>query len=368
VAALETVADEVFSPGRAVVDHVFDVVSDGQARRLRDLHATLDGIDGTLGVFMHDNPDPDAIAAAVALAEIAAWHGVEARPVYFGRISHQENRAFVNLLELRLENLDPADPIAFDGIALVDHSTPGVNDQLPRDTDVDIVIDHHPSKRHIEADFVDVREDVGATSTLLVDYLKGYHIDLDVAVATALLYGIRIDTNDFSRGITRADFEAAALLVSQADVDVLERIENPSISTDTFEIIGRAIRNRRRHGPVLTTCVGALSDRDALAQAADRLLNIEGVTVTLVYGYTDGTVYASARSRGVDIDLGEALREAYDDMGSAGGHADMAGAQISLGIFEDVDAEDELTAMVEDVVTSRFFEVVDPDALAETAF
>lgn len=363
--ALENVADTVFDPGSAVVDHLADVVSDGHAERLRDLHAALAAIDGTLGIFTHDNPDPDAIAAAIALAEIADYYGVDSQPAYFGRISHQENRAFVNLLDLRLRNLEPGEDFEFDAVALVDHSRPGVNDQLPPDVHVDIVIDHHPSKDGVEADFVDVRESVGATSTLLVDYLRGFQIDVDVDVATALLYGIRVDTNDFERGITQDDFDAAAFLISHADVDLLRRIESPSISAETLEIIAQAIRNRVPRGRVLTACVGPLSDRDALAQAAERLLNMQGISVTLVYGYMEGMIFVSGRARGVDVDIGESFRKAFDDMGSAGGHADMAGAQIPLGVFEEVDGEEALTAMVEDVVTRHLFEVLDPEELEE---
>jgi nanoRNase/pAp phosphatase (c-di-AMP/oligoRNAs hydrolase) len=363
--SLDRVADGVFEPGRAIVDHLADVVDDGQTNRLRGLHNALEDIDGTLGIFTHDNPDPDAIASAVALSQIAARHGIDAQPAYFGRISHQENRAFVNLLDLELQHFDSVDEVDYGGVALVDHSTPGVNDQLSRETSVDIVIDHHPSNRSIEAGFVDVREAVGATSTLLVDYLRGYHIDVDAAVATALLFGIRVDTNDFTRGTTPADFDAAANLVQYVDQDVLKRIESPSLSADTFEIIARAINNRERRDSVLTSCVGSLSDRDALAQAAERLLNMEDVSVTLVYGHQDGSVYVSARSRGVKIDLGETLREAFSDLGSAGGHEDMAGAQLSLGVFEEVTAEAELTRMIEDVITPRFFDVVAPETLEE---
>ncbi|AKH97711.1 DHH family phosphoesterase [Halanaeroarchaeum sulfurireducens] len=363
VAELDERADRMFDMGREIIDHMSDVVRAGQVDRLRHLNATLADIDGTLGIFTHDNPDPDAIASAFALAEIARHHGVEAQPAYFGRISHQENRALVNLLDLKLDNPDPDEEHGYDAIALVDHSTPGVNDQLARETTIDIVIDHHPSRHTVEGGFVDVRESAGATSTLLVDYLRGYHIDIEDTVATALLYGIRVDTNDFARGITPADFDAAAFLLPYADVEILKRVESPSISSDTFEIIARAIRNRDRRGRVLTSCVGSVSDRDALAQSANRLLNMEGIDVTLVYGYRDGTIFASGRARGVEMDLGEVLRKAFDSIGSAGGHAEMAGAQISLGLFEDVTADEELTTMVEDVVTTRFFDEIDPDAL-----
>jgi nanoRNase/pAp phosphatase (c-di-AMP/oligoRNAs hydrolase) len=113
-------------------------------------------------------------------------------------------------------------------------------------------------------------------------------------------------------------------------------------------------------GEVLATCVGSLSDRDALAQAADQLLDMEGVTTTLVYGFINRTIYVSARARGTDIDLGETMRDAFDQIGSAGGHADMAGEQIPLGLLGEVEAEEEasLTSVVSDVITDRFFEAI----------
>jgi len=357
---LAQAADRVVGAGTVLVEHVEELVTDGESRRVHELREVLQSVDGRLGVFMHDNPDPDAIAAAVALTRIAETMGVEADACYYGEISHQENRAFVNLLELDLVNLAPDDELDYDAIALVDHSRPGVNDQLPPDIDVDVVIDHHPTDAEVSARFVDLRPEVGAASTLLVEYLRQFRVELDTAVATGLLYGIRVDTKDFSREITTADFEAAAELLSHADIGVLERVESPSVSADTFDVIARAIRNRELDGSILSSCVGSLNDRDTLAQAADRLLAMEGVTVTFVYGFLDGTVYASARARGAEIDLGGVLRAAFDDVGSAGGHADMAGAQIPMGLFDAVETESEaeLTEMLEDTIATRFFDAV----------
>ena len=358
--ALAAVADTVVSPGEAVVEQIESVVVSGGQLRLRVLREVLRGIDGTLGVFTHDNPDPDAIAAAVALARIAEQFGVDAEVCYFGEISHQENRAFVNLLELDLRNVEAGGDVEYDSVALVDHSAPGVNDQLPPDTDVDVVVDHHPPKAEIDAEFVDIRPEIGSTSTIMVEYIRGFGFDVDTDVSTGLLYGIRVDTKDFAREITTDDFEAGAWLLPRADIDVLERVESPSMSADTLDTIARAVDNRELNGSVLASCVGAIADRDTLAQAADRLLTMQGVTVTFVYGYADGTIYASARSRGSDVDLGEVLRTAFGEMGSAGGHADMAGAQLPLGLFDQVgeEAEATLTEMVADVVSARFFDAI----------
>ncbi|MFW6385496.1 MAG: DHH family phosphoesterase [Halodesulfurarchaeum sp.] len=364
---LESLADQVISPGAMLLDALNHLIDDDTRSRLQGLRGTLRAMGGTLGVFTHDNPDPDAIASAVALVAIAEWFGVEAVPCYFGDITHQENRAFVNLLDFELRNVDPSEEIAFDHYALVDHSGPGINDQLSPDTSVDVVIDHHLPTGTIDAQYVDIRPQVGATSTMLVDYIRGYSIPVDSTVATGLLYGIRIDTRDFAQHVTIQDFEAAAYLLPLADTDVLHRVENPSVSPETMNIVARAIRNRRVDSAVLSSCVGSFSDRDAIAQAADRLLNMEGISVAIVYGYNEGRIVLSGRSRGVNLHLGETLRASFGDIGSAGGHGNMAGAQIPLGIFDEIDKEDrpDLADVVEQVVTDRLFRVIDPEEIEE---
>ena len=357
--ALERVADRVVDPDAAITDHLMERIGEA-GLRTRQLQRVLRDVDGTLAVVMHDNPDPDAIASGVALSRLAQAVGCETELCYYGEITHQENRAFVNLLEFDLQNLDAdADLDAYDGFALVDHSRPGVNDQLPPETPIDIVVDHHPPRAPVEARFVDLRSDVGATSTLLADYLCRFDSLVEEAVATGLLFGISVDTREFRREVSVDDFEAAAYLLPHADLDILQRIEDPSMSADTLDTIGRAIANRQREGSVLLSCVGELSDRDALAQAADRLLDLQGINSTLVYGVKDGTIYASARARGTEIDLGEVLREAFGQIGSAGGHADMAGAQITLGVLESIEDRDEsLHEVVRSVVDDRFLDAV----------
>jgi len=356
-AAVADAADRVVDPGDATTDYLLDRVTE-RGMRKRQLRRVLRGLD-RLAVVTHDNPDPDAIASAVALRRVAAASGCGAEVYYYGAINHQENRALVNLLGFDLTGLEPgAEPDA-DGVALVDHSRPGVNDGLPETTDVDIVIDHHPPRGPVEGRFVDLRSEAGATSTLLVDYLGGFGMTPAPDLATGLLFGVRTDTREFRRGVSAMDFEAAAWLLPEADLGTLERVGSPSIGAETFETIAAAIRNRREERDVLLTCVGRFGDRDALAQAADRLVDMEGIATALVYGITEGTVHISARSRDPALDLGEALREAFGQVGSAGGHADMAGAQVTLGVLEAVEDEESLVDVVEGFVTNRFLETLD---------
>lgn len=359
---IEELADEVIDPRRIVADNIFEAVGSPQSERLYRLMRVLRNIEGRLAIVMHDNPDPDAIASGLALQSIATRANVDADVCYFGDISHQENRALVNLLDLELRVLDaPPDPEEYGGYALVDHSRPGVNDRLPPETTIDIVVDHHPPRAPIEATFVDLRSGVGATSTLLTEYLERLGIVPDTRVATALLFGIRVDTKDFTREVSTADFEAAAYLFPKVDTDLLHRVETPSLTPETMETLARCIANRDVRGDILTSNVGDIRERDALAQAADHLLGMEGVDVAIVYGLMDGTVYVSGRAHGGRVDLGEMFRDALSPIGSAGGHADMAGAQIPLGILDDVgdDSRESLATIVTDIVAGRVFETLE---------
>ncbi|WP_017342029.1 bifunctional oligoribonuclease/PAP phosphatase NrnA [Halorubrum sp. T3] len=380
-AAVEAVADRVVDPVESVADRVFEAVglddgrgSDvdaefagvdgGSGEKPARLLSALRGLSGPLLVVAHDNPDPDAIASALGLARIAASIGVEADACYGGEIAHQENRALVNLLDIGLRSFDEIDLDAYGGVALVDHSRAGINDSLPEGHPVDVVVDHHPPRGPVAGSFVDIRPAVGATSTLISEYLSRYGIAPERDLATALLYGIRIDTKDFTRATAIDDFEAAAALLAHADESTLERVESPSVSPETLRVLAAAIENRDVRGSVAASCVGEIADRDALAQAAERLLDLEDVTVTFVYGYMDGVIYGSARARGADLDAGELLRDALDPVGSAGGHASMAGAQVPLGILSEVSESESLADVVEAFVAGRFFEALD-DAPAQ---
>ncbi len=89
-----------------------------------------------INIVCHNNPDPDCLASALALGRIAAAAGIdEQRILYSGDISHQQNRAFVNLLDIDLKPFDPTTvqnrkPDSL--LAFVDHSIPGENNTVPR--------------------------------------------------------------------------------------------------------------------------------------------------------------------------------------------------------------------------------------------
>ena len=107
-------------------------------------------------------------------------------------------------------------------------------------------------------------------------------------------------------------------------------------------------------GSVLISGIGRTSERDALPQAADYLATLEGVETAIVFGVVDDGIQLSARSTDPRVHIGDVLNEAFADVGSAGGHREMAGGEVPLGIFADYTSDDvELFAIVDRVMSAR---------------
>ncbi|HEY6585559.1 MAG TPA: DHH family phosphoesterase, partial [Candidatus Methanoperedens sp.] len=315
----------------AIVQYIEKMKSVKLAQDLKKLISTVG--EGKLAIIVHDNPDPDAISSAMGLKEIANSVGVKAEILYKGIIGHHENKAFVNLLDIEMDQSKDFKASDYKKIALIESSAPGVNNLIPPGTKVSIVIDHHQANlEEVEAEYIDIRPNIGATATIMTKYLQELEIPIKTELATALLYGIKVDTNDFRRNTDPADMTAAAYLFPLANHDILNRIEAPSKSTESIDILGEAIKNRQIKGSYLISNVGTIRDRDTLAQAADYLLTLEGITTTLVFGLGEDTIYISGRSRDDRINIGKILADAFGE-DKAGGHSSLAGAQIPLGVF-----------------------------------
>ena len=347
---------------RAAIESLGRVKAQSKAK---ELIAIIEAVKkkGKLGIVVHDSPDSDAIASALALKQIAKNVDVPADILYRGEIGHHVNRAFVNILGIEMRQIAGEEELKeYDKLALMDASVPGANNLLPPppEGNVDIIIDHHAAnnKELVHADFFDVRTDNGATSTIMTRYLQELGIPVDKILATALLQGIRTDTSGFKRETHPSDFSAAAFLHVKADKELLEQMETPPMSTEMLNVIGNAIVHKKIKGSYLITNVGAVVNRDAIPQAADYLLNLEGITTAIVIGLCEDTICVSGRSKDIRVNIGDAFAHAFEEMGSAGGHATMAAAQLPLGIFSGIKDKDTLIQLAEDAVTKRFMSVM----------
>jgi nanoRNase/pAp phosphatase (c-di-AMP/oligoRNAs hydrolase) len=360
-------ADVVINPSAVIADSALRSLEAGELEhRANQLERVIRNTRRRMAVVTHDNPTPDAIASAVAMQAVAEQFDVDADIVYRGDLGHQENRAFANLLDVELLAWADVDVDDYDTIAVVDHADPA---DEPLTVAVDVVVDHAEPHESYEPAFADVRPNMSSTSTILTKYVQEYEMPVDEAVATALLYGIRAETLDFKRDTNPADLTAAAFLYPFANHDTLEQVESPSMSPETLDVLAEAIANREVRGSHLVSNAGFVSDREALAQAAQHLLNQEGITTTAVFGIAADTIFVAARSKDIRIDIGNILEEAYDDIGQPSGHSTQAVAEIPLGPFTGIETTDEnrdtLLALTEEAVKSKLFDAmgveVDPE-------
>ena len=359
----EAGADAVINPSQVIADAALRALETGELEhKAGQLADVIDATESKLAILAHDNPGPDSIASAVALRAIAEAREVEADILYDGEIGHQEDRAFVNLIGVELLARDEVDFESYDTLALVDHAG-SMEREIERS--VDVLIDHNDPDADYEATFADVRSNVSSTSTILTKYVQEFDLGLDDTVATALLYGVRAETLDFKRDTTPADLTAASYLYPFADHDTLEQVESPSMSPETLDVLAEAIRNREVRGSHLVSNAGFIHDRDALSQAAQHLLNLEGVTTTAVFAIDDERITLSARSKDIRLNIRNVLEDAFEDVGEAVGHSTDATVAIPLGIFTGIETSDDnretLLRLTEEAVRRKLFAAMGVD-------
>lgn len=357
---------------RADVPHATDPV--GAERRVerraaatkaQELGRLLEGRRGERHIVaIQDFPDPDAISSGLAYREIARRFDVDADIVYDGTISHPENLALVNLLDIRLLKYGEQPPLAeYHAAVFVDNqgTTTHLTERLKAaGVPTLAVVDHHDPQDALDPVFADVRP-LGAAATIFTEYLQeGCLLSLDagnvrhVQLATALMHGIHSETDGFVRA-RDPEYRAAAYLSRFIDHDLLERVLCVQKSRATMDVIEAALRTRVLRSGFSVAGVGVVrwADRDAIPQAADFLLTEENVHTAVVYGLIredDGREVISGSLRtvkatlGVDTYLKLALGRDVQGRYYGGGRSRAGGFEVGLGFLTGGDDEEELGA------------------------
>jgi nanoRNase/pAp phosphatase (c-di-AMP/oligoRNAs hydrolase) len=278
-------------------------------------------------ILMQDDPDPDALGSALALRTLIGRKKNSAPIASFGTVSRPENVAMVKLLDIEVKQVTEKDLGKYDRIALVDTQPPHLRRVLPR---VDFVVDHHPAQPGYEAAYVDIRTPYGSTSTIFVEYLRARGEKISERLATALLYGVRTDTLLLERGVNEWDIQAFTFLFPLANNNIIRRIERPELPRAILDSFSRGLQTSRIEDKVIFTHLGSVKREDVIPQLAEFCLQIEGLEWSLVSGVIDKKLVMSIRNVGFVRAAGEVVKEAFDQLGSAGGHRAMAKAVIPL--------------------------------------
>jgi nanoRNase/pAp phosphatase (c-di-AMP/oligoRNAs hydrolase) len=316
--------------GELLADAVENVLERVIARRKAErFRRALRGARSCAFLLQHD-PDPDAIASALALRTVLGAGAAEAPIVTCGRVTRPENRRLIDELGIRIDHISARSLEKHENLILVDVQPPYFGGHVG---DVAAVIDHHPPSGAFRARFKDVRPWYGASATIAGEYLLADGDEpLTRELATALLYGIITDTKSLSRSASDDDLEMFAYLFPRADHSLLRRIQHPSYSAATLRRFGLALQHAHVTRGLAHVHLGRLPDdqEHIVAQLAEFCLGMEGANIAVVSGVFHDRVVMSARALWPAAKLGDRLREMFHRYGSAGGHAVMAKAVIRL--------------------------------------
>ncbi len=294
--------------------------------RLELLRKVCSGAEN-ISVIIYANPDPDALARALALKEVIETKKNAVNIGYTGAVGRPENASMIRRLKIPAFPVSEEEAGRADVIALVDSQPRFFADfNLPR---CDIVIDHHPLQDPVRAEFTDIRPDYLASSSILTEYLRTAGKRLTKDLASALFYGIKTDTRHFMDDMSPGDAEAIRWLRGKADLDIVKQIEFSQFSREGLDYFSIALVRRHFLKGVMFSHLGPVPFFDVCVQVADFFIRVENVSWALVSGVVGNTLVVIFRNDGVKKDAGYLARTAFGHIGSAGGHESMGRAQIT---------------------------------------
>ncbi|MDR3579776.1 MAG: DHH family phosphoesterase [Oryzomonas sp.] len=316
-------------------------------------------------IVIHDNPDPDCLASAMALRHLLAMKlSRDAVITFSGMIGRSENIAMAKELGITLTPLEMVDLNEISAICMLDTQPGTGNNSLSPACRVDIVIDHHPMREATaRCRWVDIRDDYGVTATILYEYLMAQNITIGTKLATALFYAIKSDTQDLGREANRPDREAYLRLFPVANKRILYEITHPKLPLEHFLTIHSGIENTMMYGELLVVNLMSICIPEVVAEMADYLIRLEGVETVLSMGHYNDEVILSLRTTSNLLNAGEIIRRLVVGRGTAGGHVMMGGGKLDnvpFAMLKEVEAFLTKALLVElsigDVIPTRLIE------------
>lgn len=283
----------------------------------------------------HDNPDADAIAAGYGLYCYFQSKGKDVKIIYSGNFAINKSNLLLMLEKLNIPieyREDTSKPL--EGLLITVDCQYGCGNVKKFQAPTVAVIDHHQVEIE-ENSLCEIRSNLGSCSTLVWKLLldEGYPVNDDVALGTALYYGLFTDTNQFAELHNPLDMDM------REDVSVNRSLitffRNSNISIAELETAGLAlIRNIYNDKYRYAIIKAHPCDPNILGLISDFLLQVAGVDTCVVYNELPNGFKMSVRSCIKEVHANELASYLCEDMGSGGGHLEKAGGFISRVKYE----------------------------------
>ncbi len=275
----------------------------------------------------HDYPDPDALASAYALQHLLRTQGIEAPICYFGTVDKVNIRMMMDAFEIvplpeRMMSRIDANSVVIN--VDVQKNNSNLTDMIGEEL---VCIDHHPWVTDVVYDVV-IHKIVGACATLIAQLYTELNVPIPKLVATALLYGIKMDTRNMCAGVTEDDLEMFSLLHRYADSKLIMRLDNNSLQLSDLRAYGAAIQNIAVFGKIGYVHIPFDCPDGLIASVSNFILALDAVEIAVVYADRGKGMKFSVRSELSNINAGQLINYALRGVGNGGGHATMAGGLV----------------------------------------
>lgn len=293
--------------------------------------------DDAVTILMYGSPDPDAVASAMALQELLKGITGLSKCTFVSTepVIREQNAEFIRAMRVHVDLLRNVDLKMYRVRAIVDAQPTFFGDAL-RDVEIHIVFDHHPCASVWHAELADVRHNYGALSTIMTEYLLAAKIKIPKRLYTALLYGIKSDTNNFERDVVLEDVSAYYLTFARANRQLIRRIELNQIPERFLKFYDHAYHYRKRYRDRIISYLGKVDSTDVCVQVADFFLHLIDVFYVIVAGIVKDRLVIVLRSDGYRRDCGVIARKSFGIFGNAGGHKSAARVEIPLEVVKNL--------------------------------
>lgn len=283
----------------------------------------------------HDNPDADSVGSGFALYKYFDSLGKHVRLVYSGKytISKINMVKLVSLLQIPIEHVN----MNFNcpELLITVDCQYGSGNLTKLNAPVVAVIDHHvPDPSRAPNKYEHIKSNYGSCSTVIYQLLleTNYPLKTDTVLATAIYYGLYMDTGELSEIRHPADKDARDDL--KFDEKIITILQNSNLSLDEFAIAGKALSNCIYYENRRLAVIEAMPcDVNILGFIADLLLKVDGVDIGVVYANLGDIYKLSIRSCANEVKANELAQSLTNGIGGGGGHFKKAGGYISKSLL-----------------------------------
>ncbi len=289
----------------------------------------------SLLLLLHGSPDPDSIASAMALQELLQRTRGLARSVIASTepLSRQQNYDFIFSMRINIQLVSNVDIASYRLVALVD-AQPSFLDGILSFLQPHIVFDHHPREGDWSAPVEDIRPGYGALSSIMTEYLLCAGIKSSRLMHTALLYGIKTDTDNFDRDTIAEDISAYTYHMKYANMQLIRRIELNQTPVRYLKYFDVAFHHMNNFRGRRICFLGTIESPDACVQVADFYLRLIGTYYVVVAGIVKDRLIIVFRGDGYRQDCGALAQKAFGFYGNGGGHRSAARMEIPLAVLK----------------------------------